>query len=68
MIIIVLGANTYEAASEYIKQRFHEQKAKDNPLKIYTHFTCAISTENIRVVFTCVKETLLNEILNMLVL
>ena len=31
---------------------------------VYTHFTCAISTENIEFVFKCVRETVLKRILD----
>jgi len=35
-----------------------------NEHKIYPHYTCAVNTENIKVVFSAVQETLLREILN----
>eukprot|EP01096_Ripella_sp_DP13-Kostka_P015758 TRINITY_DN747_c0_g1_i1.p1 TRINITY_DN747_c0_g1~~TRINITY_DN747_c0_g1_i1.p1 ORF type:complete len:353 (+),score=173.30 TRINITY_DN747_c0_g1_i1:82-1140(+) len=54
--------NTPEAASEFIKGKFEDQNTTKK--QIYTHLTCAISTENVQFVFNCVKETLLNEILN----
>lgn len=55
------GKNTYEDASEFIKGQFLKQNS--SPHSIFTHYTCAISTENVRVVFSCVKNTILDEIL-----
>jgi len=59
------GGLNFEAASAFIKQKFLEQN--NSPHTIYTHFTCAISTENVEFVFKCVRETLLREILGELV-
>jgi len=56
------GGCNFEAASAFIKARFLEQNA--SPHTIYTHFTCAISTENVEFVFKCVRETLLRAIMN----
>lgn len=55
------GGCNFEAASTFIKSRFLEQNT--SPHTIYTHFTCAISTENIEFVFKCVRETLLKTVL-----
>lgn len=52
------GANTYEGGSAYIRQQFLDSSNFNQ--KIYTHLTCAISTENIKFVFTSIKDTLLN--------
>jgi guanine nucleotide-binding protein subunit alpha len=57
------GQNEVEEAKEYIRQRFIELPG-DKAKAIYVHFTCAINTENVEVVFRVVKETLLREILN----
>lgn len=56
------GGCHFEKASDYIKQKFLEQNA--SPHTIYTHFTCAISTENVEFVFKCVRETLLRNLFN----
>lgn len=56
------GGCNFEAASAFIKARFLEQN--QSPHVIYSHFTCAISTENIEFVFRCVRETVLKQILN----
>ncbi|XP_038130848.1 guanine nucleotide-binding protein subunit alpha-11-like [Cyprinodon tularosa] len=52
-----------EAAKTFIQKMFIElYKVKDNPL--YTHFTCATDTENIRFVFNCVKDIIFCNHLN----
>mmetsp|Transcript_8725 Transcript_8725/g.21992 ORF Transcript_8725/g.21992 Transcript_8725/m.21992 type:complete len:359 (-) Transcript_8725:33-1109(-) len=49
------GGCNYDAASEYIKQRFMKCcKKKDR--KIYSHITCATDTSNIRFVFASVRD------------
>jgi len=55
------GGCNFENASTYIKQKFLDQNKSQH--SIYTHFTCAISTENIEFVFRCVRETVLNQTL-----
>jgi len=56
------GGPSFENASAFIRQRFLELNQTSKV--IYTHFTCAISTENVEVVFRCVKDTLLKRVLN----
>eukprot|EP01098_Paradermamoeba_levis_P008036 TRINITY_DN3345_c0_g1_i3.p1 TRINITY_DN3345_c0_g1~~TRINITY_DN3345_c0_g1_i3.p1 ORF type:complete len:355 (+),score=105.48 TRINITY_DN3345_c0_g1_i3:194-1258(+) len=56
------GGLDFDQGSTYIKQRFLEQNT--SPHVIYTHFTCAINTENIQFVFKSVRETLLKNILS----
>jgi len=56
------GGCNFELASAYIKQKFLEQNKSEHH-KIYPHFTCAISTENIEFVFKCVRDTVLKQIL-----
>jgi len=54
---------TPEDAMEYIQHQF-QSLPSDKGKAIYVHFTCAVNTENVEVVFRVVKETLLREILN----
>jgi len=56
-----IGGCNFEAASAFIKARFLEKN--QSPHVIYTHFTCAISTENIEFVFKAVRESVLKKIL-----
>ena len=58
------GPQTFEASSDYIKGQFMEQSTGNH--QIYTHLTCAISTENVKFVFKCVKDTIINSILSQL--
>ncbi|KAM6472893.1 guanine nucleotide-binding protein subunit alpha-14-like isoform 2-T2 [Liasis olivaceus] len=46
-----------KAAGEFI---LHLYKDQNSDKDIYTHFTCATDTENIRFVFAAVKDTILN--------
>ncbi|XP_032425264.1 guanine nucleotide-binding protein subunit alpha-11-like [Xiphophorus hellerii] len=52
-----------ESAKHFIHQMYIKlHKVQDKPL--YTHFTCATDTENIRFVFKSVEDTILEEHLN----
>ncbi|XP_042258332.1 guanine nucleotide-binding protein G(i) subunit alpha-1-like [Thunnus maccoyii] len=44
------GGHSYEETAAYIQHKF-EDLIKQNDTKIYTHFTCAIDTENVQFVF-----------------
>ena len=52
------GENTYEATTSYIASKF--DGLKNGPNLIYTHFTCATSTENISSVFNIVTNIILD--------
>ncbi|KAK2837203.1 hypothetical protein Q5P01_014415 [Channa striata] len=47
-----------EAAQEFILKMYQEQNP-DKDKTLYSHFTCATDTENIRFVFVAVKDTIL---------
>jgi guanine nucleotide-binding protein G(i) subunit alpha len=60
------GSNTYEEAATYIQYQFESlNKRKDGPQagqkEIYTHFTCATDTNNIRFVFDAVTDIIIKE-------
>lgn len=55
------GGADFEAASAFIRQRFLELNQTSRV--IYTHFTCAVNTENVEIVFRCVKDILLRNVL-----
>lgn len=57
-----LGENDYAQGTNFIKQQFLD--TSNFSQKIYHHYTCAISTENVKFVFQSVKETLLQDTLN----
>mmetsp|Transcript_22789 Transcript_22789/g.25370 ORF Transcript_22789/g.25370 Transcript_22789/m.25370 type:complete len:352 (-) Transcript_22789:108-1163(-) len=58
------GGCDFDKASVFIKSRFIERNHSPHP--IYSHFTCALSTENIKYIFKVVKETVINGILHSL--
>ncbi|ROI74412.1 Guanine nucleotide-binding protein subunit alpha-14 [Anabarilius grahami] len=47
-----------KAAQEFILKMYQEQN-EDKDKTIYSHFTCATDTENIRLIFAAVKDTIL---------
>jgi hypothetical protein len=56
------GANEYKAAGSFIRRKLLEQNT--NQLRsIYTHFTCATDTNNIRVVFGAVRDIILSKVM-----
>ena len=55
------GENTYEATTSYIARKFDD--LKNGPKLIYTHFTCATSTENISSIFNIVTNIILDRYL-----
>nr|BAA93630.1 G protein alpha subunit [Halocynthia roretzi] len=58
------GENSYADASEHIKEQF-EAANKNNCMKeIYTHFTCATDTGNVRFVFDAVSDVLMRKIID----
>eukprot|EP01119_Soliformovum_irregulare_P017257 TRINITY_DN50_c0_g1_i2.p1 TRINITY_DN50_c0_g1~~TRINITY_DN50_c0_g1_i2.p1 ORF type:complete len:351 (-),score=82.31 TRINITY_DN50_c0_g1_i2:66-1118(-) len=56
------GGKNFDAASTFVKQRFLE--SNQSPHAIFTHFTCAIDTQNIEVVFKFVRESILKKLIN----
>eukprot|EP01104_Vermistella_antarctica_P009841 TRINITY_DN257_c0_g1_i1.p1 TRINITY_DN257_c0_g1~~TRINITY_DN257_c0_g1_i1.p1 ORF type:complete len:355 (-),score=122.09 TRINITY_DN257_c0_g1_i1:368-1432(-) len=58
------GGCNVDDAMQFIKTNFLEQNT--SPHVIYTHFTCAINTENVEFVFNCVRETILKKVLDAL--
>eukprot|EP01121_Diplochlamys_sp_Union-15-3_P000638 TRINITY_DN1053_c0_g2_i6.p1 TRINITY_DN1053_c0_g2~~TRINITY_DN1053_c0_g2_i6.p1 ORF type:complete len:144 (+),score=10.61 TRINITY_DN1053_c0_g2_i6:224-655(+) len=57
------GDNSYDATSIFITNKFLAQN--ENPKKqIYPHCTCATDTNNVKVVFNAVKDTILHKALD----
>ena len=52
------GGNSYEAACEYILNRFVSLNQSDAK-QIYTHFTCATDTQQIRFVMAAVNDIII---------
>ena len=59
----IVGPNTYEEARTYIKEKFLELNRPKNPnqpkKEIYTHFTCATDTNNIKFVFESITDSII---------
>lgn len=53
------GPNTYDDAKNYIKLRFEALNKKRDKKEIYSHFTCATDTGNIRFVFDAVTDVII---------
>ena len=64
MLIIVnficTGPNTFDDAKNYIRERF-ESLNQSTKKEIYTHFTCATDTGNIRFVFDAVTDVIVRK-------
>eukprot|EP00029_Vermamoeba_vermiformis_P014584 TRINITY_DN9698_c0_g1_i1.p1 TRINITY_DN9698_c0_g1~~TRINITY_DN9698_c0_g1_i1.p1 ORF type:complete len:357 (+),score=105.17 TRINITY_DN9698_c0_g1_i1:42-1112(+) len=56
------GKQTFEDTTEFIKKKFVEMN-KDMKKIIYCHITCATDTNNVKVVFEAVKDTVLQKAL-----
>ncbi|XP_060719752.1 guanine nucleotide-binding protein G(q) subunit alpha-like [Tachysurus vachellii] len=50
--------NNAETAKKFILQMYEAQNS-DACRRLYTHFTCATDTENIRLIFSAVKDTIM---------
>ncbi|XP_045923093.1 guanine nucleotide-binding protein subunit alpha-14-like [Micropterus dolomieu] len=49
-----------ESAKKFILEMYKERHC-GHPKRLYTHYTCATDTENIRIVFKAVKDTIFRE-------
>lgn len=49
------------AARNYIQEKFTEKVDEEDDVTIYSHFTCATDTNNMRFVFESVKSTIFNQ-------
>lgn len=58
------GKNEYEEASEYVREQFENQNKHPDTKEIYTHFTCATDTGNVRFVFDAVSDVLMRKVLD----
>jgi GTPase SAR1 family protein len=58
------GGLDFDKALSYIKQRFLERNLSTHP--VYVHNVVAVDTDNIKFVFSAVRETLLVQVLNQL--
>ena len=58
------GENEYNQAAEYVREQFEKQNKHADTKEIYTHFTCATDTSNVRFVFDAVSDVLMRKILD----
>lgn len=59
---VYTGGMNYEAGSQYIKKKFLERNISKGR-EIFTHFTCATDTSNVRFVFNTVEKLILERTL-----
>jgi len=59
------GPNEYDPSAAFLEKKFTDviDPVTDDKKEIYTHLTCATNTENVKVVFNAVKDSLLNRAL-----
>lgn len=55
------GGCSYENAKEFITKKFLLLNRRQNSKQVYTHFTCATDTGNIKNVFDCCKDIILHD-------
>lgn len=55
------GGAKYEAACQYLLYRFVSLNAKHETKQVYTHFTCATDTKQIRFVMSAVNDIVLHD-------
>ena len=53
------GPNTFDDAKNYIRERFLALNQAGDKKEIYTHFTCATDTGNVRFVFDAVTDVII---------
>ena len=53
------GPNTFDDAKNYIRERFLALNQAGDKKEVYTHFTCATDTGNVRFVFDAVTDVII---------
>ncbi|XP_037388449.1 guanine nucleotide-binding protein G(t) subunit alpha-3-like isoform X1 [Pygocentrus nattereri] len=56
------GSNTYEDATNYVKQQFEELNTNKGGKPIYTHLTCAVDTKDIDSTFSTVTDVIIKNL------
>ena len=59
LLLLTLGPNTFDDAKNYIRERFLALNHAGEKKEIYTHFTCATDTGNMRFVFDAVTDVII---------
>jgi len=55
----LIGRNTYEEAGAYIRHRFECLNRSSSTKDVYTHFTCATDTSNVKFVMDAVTDIII---------
>ncbi|KAI9305370.1 putative guanine nucleotide-binding protein alpha-1 subunit [Cunninghamella echinulata] len=55
------GSNDYKDGYKYIENKFTKLKPSTNDTQLYSHFTCATDTEQIKFVFRAIMDVILQE-------
>ncbi len=55
------GPNTYDDCKNYIRVTFEDLNRQKAKKEIYSHFTCATDTGNIRFVFDAVTDVIIRK-------
>lgn len=55
------GGQNYDEASKYVEEQFRSLNENVDEKAVYSYFTCATDTENIKLIFTSVKSILLEK-------
>lgn len=58
------GPNSYEPASQFLKEKFSALYTQPRPL--YSHFTCSIDTNSVSLVMTAVADTVSRDVISKL--
>ena len=58
------GKNEYEEACEYVREQFESQNKRTDTKEIYTRFTCATNTNNLRYLHDSLSDVLLRNVLD----
>ncbi|KAF7688535.1 guanine nucleotide-binding protein subunit alpha-11-like [Silurus meridionalis] len=51
--------NDAKAAMKFIRKMFEDLNSEEAGMRLYSHFTCATDTNNIRLIFSAVKDTIM---------
>lgn len=57
--VCLLGRNTYDEAGAYIRVRFETLNRNSATKDVYTHFTCATDTGNVKFVMDAVTDIII---------
>jgi guanine nucleotide-binding protein subunit alpha len=60
LMLLYTGGDDYGHACRYLMDQFQNlAKVKGSPKRVYTHFTCATDTKNVKFVMSAVNDIIL---------